>query len=139
MLNGHDNPICRFNIKFHGSLFREAQRFVGLQPEDCFALATYKINNALHRQASERLPFIFLVLTVPDLNAADVGRLVPDDYVWMLAALNGKRAVEEAVVARLLRPDYLPQFRPIFDRMPEGQFRGDISREGIQAPSRETL
>lgn len=32
-------------------------------------------------------------------------------------------AVEEAIVARLLREDYLPGFRPFFDRMPEGQFR----------------
>ncbi len=123
LLNGNDNPICRFNIKFHGSIFREAQRFVGLPPEDCFALATYKINNSLRRQEIERLPYIFLVLSVPELNAADVGRLVPDDYVWALAVLGGKMAVEEAIVSRLLRPDYLPQFRPIFDRMPEGQFR----------------
>ena len=60
---------------------------------------------------------------MPDLSAADVGRLVPDDYVWALAAIGGKMTVEEAIVSRLLRPDYLPQFRPIFDRMPEGQFR----------------
>ena len=123
LLNGNDNPICRFNIKFHGSLFREAQRFVRLSPEDCFALATYKINNSLRRQEQERLPYIFLVLSVPELSAGDVGRLVPDDYVWALAVLGGKRAVEEAIVSRLLRPDYLVQFQPIFDRMPEGQFR----------------
>ena len=123
LLNGNDNPICRFNIKFHGSLFREAKRFVGLEPQDCFALATYKIDNALRRQENERLPYVFLVLSVPDLSAADVGRLVPDDYVWALAAIGGKMTVEEAIVSRLLRPDYLPQFRPIFDRMPEGQFR----------------
>ena len=58
-----------------------------------------------------------------DLSAADVGRLVPDDYVWALAAIGGRMTVEEAIVSRLLRPDYLPQFRSIFDRMPEGQFR----------------
>jgi len=123
LLNGHNNPICRFNIKFHGSLFREARRFVGLDPEDCFALATYKINNALQRQQNERLPYIFLVLSVPDLSAAEVGRLVPDEYVWALATLGGKMVVEEAIVIRLLRLDYLTQFRPIFARMPEGQFR----------------
>ena len=49
--------------------------------------------------------------------------VVPDDYVWALAAIGGKMTVEEAIVSRLLRADYLPQFRPIFDRMPEGQFR----------------
>jgi hypothetical protein len=123
LLNGSNNPICRFNIKFHGSLFREARRFVGLDPEDCFALATYKINNALRRQEEEKLPYIFLVLSVPDLSAADVGRLVPDDYVWALAVLEGRMVIEETIVARFLRSDYLPRFRPIFDRMPEGQFR----------------
>lgn len=123
LLNGSNNPICRFNVKFHGSLFREARRYVGLDPEDCFALAAYKINNALRRQEEEKLPYIFLVLSVPDLSAADVGRLVPDDYVWALAVLEGKMAIEEAIVSRLLSPDYLPRFRWIFDRMPEGQFR----------------
>ncbi len=123
LLNGNNNPICRSNIKFHGSLFREAQRFVGLATEDCFALAAYKINNALRRQENDRLPYIFLVLSVPDLSAADVGSLVPDDYVWALAVLGGKMVLEEAIVSRLLRPDYLPEFRTIFDRMPEGQFR----------------
>ena len=91
LLNGNNNPICRFNVKFHGSLFREARRYVGLDPDDCFALATYKINNALRRQELEKLPYIFLVLSVPDLSAADVGRPIPDDYVWALAALEGKR------------------------------------------------
>jgi hypothetical protein len=43
--NGH--PVCRFNIKFHCTLFREAQDYVGLDPTDCFALATYKIHGAL--------------------------------------------------------------------------------------------
>lgn len=79
--------------------------------------------DALRRQEDERLPYIFLVLSVPSLSAADVGRLVPDDYVWALAVLGGKMAVEEAIVARLLLPDYLSQFRPLFERMPEGQFR----------------
>jgi hypothetical protein len=123
LLNGNDNPICRFNVKFHGSLFREARRYVGLDSEDCFALAAYKINNAVRRQEQEKLPYIFLVLSVPDLSAADVGRLVPDDYVWALAILEGKMALEEAIVSRLLRSDYLPHFRPIFARMPDGQFR----------------
>lgn len=123
LLNGSNNPICRFNIKFHGSLFREARRFVGLDPNDCFALAAYKINNALRRQEDERLPYIFLVLSVPQLTAADVGRLVPDDYVWALGVLGGKRVVEETIVSRLLGPDHLARFQPILDKMPAGQFR----------------
>jgi hypothetical protein len=123
LLNGSDNPICRLNIKFHGTLFRGAKDYVGLEPEDCFALATYKINNGLQRQERERLPYVFLVLSVPELSAAEVGRLVPDDYVWMLAALGGKRVVEEAIVERLRSPEHEGLFRPIFAKMPEGIFR----------------
>jgi hypothetical protein len=115
--------MCRLNIKFHGTLFRDAMRYVGLDPGDCFALATYKINNAVRRQEQERLPYVFLVLSLPELNAAEVGRLVPDDYVWVLALLWGKRALEEAIVERLRGADYRTRFQAIFDRMPEGQFR----------------
>lgn len=124
LLNGNRNPICRLNIKFHGTLFRESRRFVGLEPEDCFALATYKINAALKRQQEERLPYVFLVLSIPELNAADVGQLVPDDYVWALAVIDeGRMTVEEAIVRRLLAAEHREQFRPIVERMPEGQFR----------------
>lgn len=120
----HRSPICRLNIKFHGTLFRESRRFVGLEPEDCFALATYKINAALKRQQEERLPYVFLVLSIPELNAADVGRLVPDGYVWALAVIDeGRMAVEEAIVRRLLAAEHRDQFRSIVERMPEGQFR----------------
>jgi len=123
LLNGNGNPICRLNIKFHGTLFRDAARYVGLEPKDCFALATYKIHNALKRQQAERLPYVFLVLSVPDLSSADVGKLIPEDYVWCLAALGGRRALEEAIVDRLRTSDYLECFSTIFERMPEGQFR----------------
>jgi hypothetical protein len=123
LLNGNDNPICRLNIKFHGSLFRDAPRYVGLQPDDCFALATYKIQNARRRQEQDNLPYVFVVLSVPELSATDVGRLVPDDYVWAVAVLGGKRVVEEEVVARLRSPDHLERFTPVFEKMPDGKFR----------------
>jgi len=64
-----------------------------------------------------------LVLSVPELNAAEVTRLIPDDYVWTLSVLEGRRIVEEAIVDRLRAPDHRSNFRPIFERMPEGQFR----------------
>ena len=79
---------------------------VGLEPEDCFALVTYKINNAVRRQTEERLPYVFLVLSVPELNANEVAKLIPDDYVWTLAVLEGKRSGEEAMVDRLRAPDH---------------------------------
>lgn len=123
LLNGGGKPICRLNIKFHGTLFRDARRYVDLEPEDCFPLATYKINNALKRQEGEGLPYVFLVLSVPDLSAGDVGKLVPDEYVWTLAALKGKMVVEERIVEVLRARADEARFRPIFEKMPEGQFR----------------
>jgi hypothetical protein len=35
-----------------------------LEPHDCFALATYKIRNALRRQTEEALPYVFVVESV---------------------------------------------------------------------------
>jgi len=123
LLNGSGNPICRLNIKFHGTLFRDAKKYVGLDPEDCFALATYKINNALRRQEEEGLPYVFLVLSVPEMSASEVARLVPPDYVWTLAVLRGRRVVEEAIVERLRADDHRERFQTIFQKMPEGKFR----------------
>jgi len=59
LLNGGGRPVCGFNIKFHGTLFRAAKDYVGLEPQDCFALATYKIRSALRRQTEEALPYVF--------------------------------------------------------------------------------
>lgn len=123
LLNGHENPLCRLNIKFHGTLFRESLRHVGLEPEDCFALATYKINNALKRQEADRLPYVFLILSIPHLSSGEVAQLIPYDFVWTLCVFNGKRIVEEAIVDRLRSESYRHQFRGILDRMEEGQFR----------------
>lgn len=66
--NGRGLPIYRINIKFYGSLFRNAPSMVNLQPEDCFALATYKIHAALKKQEEEHLPYIFAVVGVRDIT-----------------------------------------------------------------------
>jgi hypothetical protein len=128
LMNGGGRPLCRLNIKFHGTAFRESRRHVGLEPDDCFPLATYKINNAEKRQKAEDLPYVFVVLTALDLASAEVARIVPDDYVQALvimqrAVSTGKLALEERVVGRLLAADQLPRFESILGRMPEGQFR----------------
>ncbi len=123
LLNGGGKPVCRLNIKWHGTFFRDAKRYVGLEPNDCFALATYKIRNALRREDQEDLPYVFVVFSVPNLIIGDVEQLVPQEYAWSLAVVKGKRAVEEAIVERLRAPDYLAQFSPVYDRMRQGQFR----------------
>ena len=121
--NGHSNPVCRMNIKFHGTLFRKAREMVGLEPEDCFALATYKISNALRKQEQEALPYVFLVLSIRDLSASSVAAHVPNDLVWLICVMEGKRIIEEAIVRELAKPEYEDQFRGILNRMTEGEFR----------------
>jgi hypothetical protein len=99
LLDPDDRPICRLNIKFHGTLFRQAAEYVSLPPEDCFALATYKIHGALQRQQQERLPFVFLIISVPDSPRELIERNVSNDWAW-LAAMSG-RLEEERIAARL--------------------------------------
>lgn len=110
VLNGQRRPVFRINIKFHGTQFRDAIKNVGLAPEDCFALATYKIWHGLQKEARESLPFVFLVVSVADLSADRVGALVPDDLArfgtLIKAARNvtdlPKRDIEERIVDLLL-------------------------------------
>jgi hypothetical protein len=115
VLNGQDRRVFRLNIKFHGSQFRNAEVLVGLAPEDCFALATYKIYSALQKQEREHLPYIFVVVGVPNLTGATVGIALPDDVVEFATLarsarrMTGKRKIEDAIVGAITsRPD---QFR----------------------------
>lgn len=104
VLNGKRRPIFRMNIKFHGSLFRKAREMVNLDPEDCFALATYKIGGALQKQDQEHLPYLFVIVSVPDLRADAVGEQIPPDLVSLAALtsvlpkVQGKRAIEDRIV-----------------------------------------
>ncbi len=119
LLNGQGRPLYRLNIKFHGSLFRNAKQVVGLEPEDCFALATYKIRSALEKQDEEHLPYIFIVVTGSDISAEKVAETLPSSFV--LAAhygkkliSTGKRALEERIVARFIA-DEAEKFTQITD------------------------
>ena len=105
--NGSNRAVFRLNIKFHGSPFRNAKDLVGLEPGDCFALATYKINQAMQKQEAERLPYIFLIVGVPGLRGETVGERLPEDLVHLCSfALSsnmaGKRDVEDAIVRHLI-------------------------------------
>jgi hypothetical protein len=77
LLNGEGKPLYRLNIKLHGSLFRKAKEHVGLEPPDCFPLATYKIFSALQKQDQHHLPYLFVVVTVPGLTAEKTGAELP--------------------------------------------------------------
>lgn len=81
LCNGQERRVYRINIKFHGALFRRAPEMVGLEPEDCFALATYKIHSALEKQESERLPYFFAIVGVRHLSAESVGAQLPAELL----------------------------------------------------------
>jgi hypothetical protein len=107
ILNGKGLPVFRINIKFHGTRFRNAPLLVGLEPADCFALATYKIYQALQKQEKEVLPYIFAIVGVADLTGALVGEAFPEDLVHLNSLIlgskiSGKRDIEDRIVLHLL-------------------------------------
>ena len=104
LYNGQGRPVYRINIKFHGSQFRRALELVGLASEDCFPLATYKINSALQKQSEEGLPYFFAIVGVPHLTGAIVGEGIPESMIELVALVQRskratrKRDIEDAVV-----------------------------------------
>lgn len=116
VVNGQARPVFRINIKFHASRFRNAGTLVGLEPDDCFALATYKIYQGLQKQEREVLNYVFVVIGVPELTGEQVGQVIEDDFVLASAFVNqssmsGKRAVEERIVDHLVLENPPPQVR----------------------------
>ena len=109
LYNGQGRPIYRINIKLHGARFRRSMELVGLPPEDCFPLATYKIHSALQKQHEDQLPYFFAVVAVPGLSAETVGSRIPRELVDTIALIHQapkgrhKRDVEDAAI------DYLVQ------------------------------
>ena len=107
LYNGKGHPIYRINIKFHGARFRRAPEMVGLEPQDCFALATYKIYSALKKQEDEGLPYLFAIVGVPHLTGEVVGGKIPAEMVDATALIHqapratGKRDFEDAVIEHL--------------------------------------
>lgn len=108
VLNGGGRPLFRINSKFHGSRFRQAKEMVGLEPEDCFPLATYKIWSARQKEEAEHLPYLFLVISSP-ITAESVAANVPAAfrtlvrYVHASGVGEGKRDLEERIVGLLLK------------------------------------
>jgi hypothetical protein len=110
LINGHGRPLYRLNIKFHGSLFRNALQVVGLAPADCFPLATYKIRSALEKQDAEHLPYVFVVVTGNEISAEQAGSNIPPILVaaahFGKAILSsGKRSLEEKIVKHFVDTD----------------------------------
>ncbi|PYO03427.1 MAG: hypothetical protein DMD91_01095 [Candidatus Rokuibacteriota bacterium] len=110
VLNGSRRPVFRLNIKFHGTLFVNAKAMVGLEPTDCFALATYKVWQGMQKQQGEVLPYVFAIVSVPGLTAESVGAIVPARLVHLAAFAyaaksGGKRDVEDAIVRHLIEDE----------------------------------
>ena len=109
MYNGQGRPVYRINIKFHGARFRRAVELVGLDPEDCFALATYKIDSAMKKQDDEQLPYFFAIVGVSDLTATAVGDRIPRDvteavsFIGRVPRKPSIRALEDGAVEYLIR------------------------------------
>lgn len=107
VLNGGGRQVFRMNIKFHGARFRNAMDMVKLEPDDCFALATYKIWQGLQKQEKEIKPYIFVVVSSP-ISAIDIGQQIPQRYIQLAAlahsskAIKGKRKIEERIVEHLI-------------------------------------
>lgn len=125
VMNGGGRPIFRINIKFHGTAFERAQERVHLSPDDCFPLATYKINQALERQREEALPYVFMVLSSLGLTASSVADSINADFGWFLAVAKKfrKRDIEEAMVASLMKtqaPEFVGAIR---ERIAAAEFR----------------
>jgi hypothetical protein len=102
-------PLFRLNVKFHGTLFSAAQEYVGLEPHHCFALATYKIAAALKKQDEERLPYAFLIISVPEAPRETIERSIRDDWAW-LASISD-RTTEEAIVRQVATEQWVDSIR----------------------------
>src|SRR5262252_6090135 len=126
VLNGRDRPIYRVNIKFFGSTFRRAVEMVGLGPDDCFPLATYKIFGALQKQDEEHLPYVFAIVGVPNLTAISIRDHFADDDIQIVALISkservsGKRNFEERVVARIVT-ERSRAFTEVYERIRSAQ------------------
>jgi hypothetical protein len=127
LLNGRGRPVYRINIKFIGSLFRQAPELVGLQPDDCFALATYKIGAATQKQEADKLPFLFIVVSVPGLSTATVGANAPADFLGFFELLTqatgieGKRNIQDRVID-LLESSSHPYFAQVLSEIEHGRW-----------------
>jgi len=116
VLNGSGRPVFRMNIKFFGTPFRRANEAVGLDPSDCFALATYKIFNALKKQDQERLAYVFAIVGVPEMTGTRVGESLPEHLVHLsslvfASKMSGKRDIEDQIVRHLVDHDQPAEIR----------------------------
>ncbi len=140
VLNGQRRPVFRLNIKFHGTLFQKAKEMVGLESEDCFALATYKIYSGLQKHEEERLPYVFAIVSVPGVTTAVVADAISRDLIQLASLIHatkgfpGKRSIEERIVRVLLASDgpYAAAFDPFRIEIGKADWRVISARRADQ-------
>lgn len=127
VLNGKGRRLYRINIKFFGSTFRRGPEMVGLEPEDCFPLATYKIHGALLKQDEEHLPYMFIVVTVPSLTAASIEPMIADrdaeilGFIHKSENISGKKGIEDRVIDQIVVARS-PAFVTLYDKIKEAEW-----------------
>src|SRR5579871_2941831 len=119
--NGGGLPLYRINVKFFRPLFRRSMEMVSLDTVDCFPLATYKILQALQKQEEEHLPYIFLVVGVPDLDVAAIAPMIRELDVEFLARIAkakvpGRKNFEDRILFNAVE-ERSPAFVAAYDRI----------------------
>ena len=90
-------------------------------------MATYKIEGALQKQKKDELPYIFVIVSVPNLTAESVGAGVPAElqdfaaHVMASDRIARKRDIEDQVV-NVLRNEGHPAFDATRKRIAAAQW-----------------
>jgi hypothetical protein len=100
----------RINVKMYGTRFQKSMTFVGLEPEDTFGIATYKVRQAVRKSQKEALPYLFAIASCEDLRADAVAAALPPEVLYILDSkrlykgVDKWKLIEDLMLAYLLDP-----------------------------------
>lgn len=114
LTNGKKRELYRINIKYFGSVFRRAPEMVGLSPDDCFALATYKIRSGLEKQKIEGKPYFFAIVGVQGLTADVAGGQFPPQILEAAAVVLTSNAAQRRKFEDRLVDHVVAKNLPVF-------------------------
>jgi hypothetical protein len=104
-------PGFRVNVKAYGTRFEKSKTFVGLEPDDTFGVATYKVRAAFRKSQREALPYLFAINSSEELRADVVAEALPEEVAEIIdtstffVGLKGWKTVEDRLVGHLLDPN----------------------------------
>jgi hypothetical protein len=131
-VDAKERPAFRVTVKMYGSRFYNSLQFVGLEPEDTFGVATYKIRAAVRKSQREALPYLFAIASNEALRADAVAETLPDEVAHLLdtstlyVGPTGWKTVEDRLVDLLLDPTGFGS-SPTGDRTSHGTRRDGLS------------